>query len=111
MFDEARQGVRKLGREHGFEAQGQLAQPLGMPGHHEEERDARQRGDERRDAAELDPRQLRGVSRDDAWADGEHEEREQQQHDQQVEEPLEDNRREGSGRRSAVRDAPGRKGG
>ena len=96
--NEARQGVRKLGREHGFEAQSQLAQPLGMPGHHEEERDARQRGDERRDAAELDPRQLGGVSHDDAWADREHEEREEQEHDQQVEEPLEDNRRKGSRR-------------
>ena len=105
VSNEAGQGVREPGRQHGFEPQGQPAQPLGMPGHHEEERDARQRRDHGRDAAELDPRQLGGVADDDARAGRQHEEREQQQHDQQVEQPLEDDR--GERGRGAELFAPG----
>ena len=96
-FRRSRRPRGELRRQDALEAQRQPAEPLGMPGQHEEHRRGRRRRRGRRQAADLDPRTAPGRRRR-RRADGSTNTPNSSSTVDEVEQPFEDDGRERRGR-------------
>ena len=93
-LDESRDDAGQPGREHALDAERDPAHALGVTRQHEEQRRAGQRDAGRGEPAQLDASEQRRIAGDRVGRGRQHEPRKQQQHGDEVEEALEDDRRE-----------------